>query len=458
LREREKLKHLQYKLNERVDVLRAMEPTAFLALPATDFSPAPPPPPVAEDGDVLHANGAPAHREGLRRRDEMLANARVLAEKYAQLLPPDRPRPPTKKNAMDDTDDEVPAPSALKKAPSKARGMAVFVSAPAEEWEVDDGSEDEFRPEVKKGKKRPKSGKAKGPAPEAVAVAASMSMSMSASTSQADPMDIDGPPPTASPPPSPPSSKPNGKRRHASSPAPTVETSASASVALSTKPKRKPQQRAPTLCHLERAAQHRASGRRAPRNVQPFGMDIPGSLELRLLFDFPAWAHPQDRDSGWAARDGEDHMVGDDGNEDEEEDGDPPDIVGIVPAATPPPPQPQPVSRPGRGRKPKAKPALVVESGRGRAAQGAPDGPVHGRTRPALVDSAGTRCADVAQARFSGGPRRSGDADTAISRQVISDTQLYRSHHYRPASSAPIFSFSLLFCSVAVLCCLGSLK
>jgi hypothetical protein len=341
-----------------------MEPTAFLALPATDFSPAPPPPPVAEDGDALHANGAPAHREGLRRRDEMLANARVLAEKYAQLLPPDRPRPPTKKNAMDDTDDEVPAPSALKKAPSKARGMAVFVSAPAEEWEVDDGSGDEFRPEVKKGKKRPKSGKAKGPAPEAeaVAVAASMSMSMSASTSQADPMDIDGPPPTASPPPSPPSSKPNGKRRRASSPAPTVETSASASVALSTKPKRKPQQRALILCHLERAAQHRASGRRAPRNVQPFGMDIPGSLELRLLFDFPAWAHPQDRDSGWAARDGEDHMVGDDGDEDEEEDGDPPDIVGIVPAATPPPPQPQPVSRPGRGRKPKAKPAPVVES------------------------------------------------------------------------------------------------
>lgn len=41
LREKEKLKHEQYKLKERIDQLRAMDGGAFLSLPATSFSPAP---------------------------------------------------------------------------------------------------------------------------------------------------------------------------------------------------------------------------------------------------------------------------------------------------------------------------------------------------------------------------------------------------------------------------------
>lgn len=110
-REKEKLKHLHYKLKERIEQLRAMDISAFLALPASAFSD---PPHIVDDGaddhmvtdepphplDFLpgaHINGAAAHREGERRRAEMLANAMVLEEKYQQLLPPDRIKPQARK-------------------------------------------------------------------------------------------------------------------------------------------------------------------------------------------------------------------------------------------------------------------------------------------------------------------------------------------------------------------------
>src|ERR1700735_1921502 len=41
LREKEKLKHEQYKLKERMEQLRAMDGSAFLALPSSSFSPIP---------------------------------------------------------------------------------------------------------------------------------------------------------------------------------------------------------------------------------------------------------------------------------------------------------------------------------------------------------------------------------------------------------------------------------
>ncbi|OJT11199.1 hypothetical protein TRAPUB_12283 [Trametes pubescens] len=97
LREKEKLKHEHYKLKERIDQLRAMDSSAFLALPAADFSDAhdhsPGPSSQQEDEpppDIAHLHGAAAYHEGERRRKEMLETALQLEQRYRTLLPPDR--------------------------------------------------------------------------------------------------------------------------------------------------------------------------------------------------------------------------------------------------------------------------------------------------------------------------------------------------------------------------------
>ncbi|KAG6879476.1 hypothetical protein C0992_002199 [Termitomyces sp. T32_za158] len=95
LREKEKLKHEQYKLKERIDQLRAMDALAFLSLPE-DLFPVPPnqtdPESNDEEGSIFGAqvNGGPNYREGERRRREMLKMAYTLEERYRVLLPPDR--------------------------------------------------------------------------------------------------------------------------------------------------------------------------------------------------------------------------------------------------------------------------------------------------------------------------------------------------------------------------------
>ncbi|KAK1234817.1 hypothetical protein PQX77_001910 [Marasmius sp. AFHP31] len=101
LREKEKLKHEQYKLQQRIEQLRAMDYTAFLSLPASEFSPAPG---RLEDDDGdgpaisslpgAHVNGAAAMHEAERRRAEMLNVAEALEERYKLLLPPERIRKP----------------------------------------------------------------------------------------------------------------------------------------------------------------------------------------------------------------------------------------------------------------------------------------------------------------------------------------------------------------------------
>ncbi|KAI0673780.1 hypothetical protein C8Q78DRAFT_650187 [Trametes maxima] len=98
LREKEKLKHEHYKLKERIDQLRAMDSSAFLILPAADFSAArdgtPGPPDVPDDEQLLdmsNLHGAAAYHEGERRRKEMLETALQLEQRYRTLLPPDKP-------------------------------------------------------------------------------------------------------------------------------------------------------------------------------------------------------------------------------------------------------------------------------------------------------------------------------------------------------------------------------
>ncbi|KAJ4485129.1 hypothetical protein C8R41DRAFT_903805 [Lentinula lateritia] len=85
LREKEKLQYEQYKLRERVEQLRAMDYSAFLALPASSF-------PLFPDGQELDASGqllnGSSVTEGERRKKEMLAVAESLEERYKVLLPP----------------------------------------------------------------------------------------------------------------------------------------------------------------------------------------------------------------------------------------------------------------------------------------------------------------------------------------------------------------------------------
>ncbi|CDO73451.1 hypothetical protein BN946_scf185013.g86 [Trametes cinnabarina] len=99
LREKEKLKHEHYKLKERIDQLRAMDSSAFLALPYSDF--ALPSAPLSHVGSAGHTStdeptdssnlhGAAAYHEGERRRKLMLETALQLEQRYRTLLPPDR--------------------------------------------------------------------------------------------------------------------------------------------------------------------------------------------------------------------------------------------------------------------------------------------------------------------------------------------------------------------------------
>ena len=98
LREKEKLKHEHYKLKERIDQLRAMDNSAFLALPASDFSEPPddlPGPSVQSPSkqqldDFGEPHSTTSYHEGERRRKEMLEVALSLEERYRILLPPDR--------------------------------------------------------------------------------------------------------------------------------------------------------------------------------------------------------------------------------------------------------------------------------------------------------------------------------------------------------------------------------
>ncbi|KAL7285083.1 hypothetical protein ACG7TL_000175 [Trametes sanguinea] len=99
LREKEKLKHEHYKLKERIDQLRAMDSSAFLSLPASDFTPlhdqsAGAGPSGQNDAgehvDSSNLHGAAAYHEGERRRKLMLETALQLEQRYRTLLPPDR--------------------------------------------------------------------------------------------------------------------------------------------------------------------------------------------------------------------------------------------------------------------------------------------------------------------------------------------------------------------------------
>lgn len=128
LREKEKLKHEQYKLKERIEQLRAMETSSFLALPATNFSE---PLGVAHEGEYeetdpglfdlpgAHVNGAATYNEGERRRREMLEIAEALEDRYRVLLPPDRKWQEKKEKAEREKRGKASASASVEPQPEK---------------------------------------------------------------------------------------------------------------------------------------------------------------------------------------------------------------------------------------------------------------------------------------------------------------------------------------------------
>ncbi|KAI0253271.1 hypothetical protein BJV78DRAFT_224666 [Lactifluus subvellereus] len=101
LREKEKLKHEHYKLKERIEQLRALEPSSFLGASDTFFAGSRRPPPHDGEPDAQGSTDAPApsHNEGEWRKRQMLDVAHTLEARYRTLLDtapsraPDLPAP-----------------------------------------------------------------------------------------------------------------------------------------------------------------------------------------------------------------------------------------------------------------------------------------------------------------------------------------------------------------------------
>ncbi|KAL1739982.1 hypothetical protein HDZ31DRAFT_23990, partial [Schizophyllum fasciatum] len=161
MREKEKLKHEQYKLKERLEQIRGMDPQAFLALPASVFTPVP----TTGDNSGEHEGeedeevaiyssvpGAPVSgvvlHEGQRRRSEIVAAAEALAERYRVLLAPEKKKYGTSKDtpevlsarpsiARTETDaprTPIPTPlNRLKTTPSSSKARRVSVATEASE-------------------------------------------------------------------------------------------------------------------------------------------------------------------------------------------------------------------------------------------------------------------------------------------------------------------------------------
>ncbi|KAG1754928.1 uncharacterized protein EDB91DRAFT_1042737 [Suillus paluster] len=115
LREKEKLKHEQYKLKERIEQLKAMDGSAFLGLPATSFPLPSEEVQVEDDEDAdlagAHLDGATICNEGERRRQEMLEVASILEDRYRTLLPSDKKSYFDQKKASRQSSVNIPPPS-----------------------------------------------------------------------------------------------------------------------------------------------------------------------------------------------------------------------------------------------------------------------------------------------------------------------------------------------------------
>ncbi|KAI0281271.1 hypothetical protein BGY98DRAFT_227842 [Russula aff. rugulosa BPL654] len=131
LREKEKLKHEHYKLKERIEQLRALEPSAFLSASDSFFAGSLHTPPQQGNSDAEGGTTdapAPVHNEGEWRKRQMLDVANSLDARYRTLLDtaPSRapdlqaptPPPPT------------PAPPAPAPAPASSIPASPLIHTP----------------------------------------------------------------------------------------------------------------------------------------------------------------------------------------------------------------------------------------------------------------------------------------------------------------------------------------
>lgn len=167
-REKEKLKHEQYKLKERVEQLRIMDSSAFLALPASDFSPAPSVQVDDVDAGIADMNGATAHNEGERRRKEMLDIAFALEARFRVLLPPDRVRKSQSRPAMREDNTITPTTPIFRHSSSEAEMSG-------KEEEVIYADSRNLRQDLIKAKSAEKDSKAESPASASVSRASERS-------------------------------------------------------------------------------------------------------------------------------------------------------------------------------------------------------------------------------------------------------------------------------------------
>ncbi|TFK77409.1 hypothetical protein BDN72DRAFT_953848 [Pluteus cervinus] len=130
LREKEKLKHEQYKLRERIEQLRSMDGSAFLCLEPSDF-----PLRIHTTSSSDEEPPAATIAEGERRRKEMLDIALELEERYRVLLPPDRLK-------------KYPGQPLAAATPSAASDVTMPVAPELQEVKADEGEEVEEEPET----------------------------------------------------------------------------------------------------------------------------------------------------------------------------------------------------------------------------------------------------------------------------------------------------------------------
>ncbi|KAH9166896.1 hypothetical protein EDB89DRAFT_176869 [Lactarius sanguifluus] len=126
LREKEKLKHEQYKLKERIEQLRALEPSAFLHVADSFFASSlcPPPHEAGPEQDArANANVAPAqvHCDGEWRKRQILDVANSLEARYRTLLDTAPSRAPEL---------STPTPAPATPAPAPPPKTATPVPAP----------------------------------------------------------------------------------------------------------------------------------------------------------------------------------------------------------------------------------------------------------------------------------------------------------------------------------------
>ncbi|KAI0323010.1 hypothetical protein OF83DRAFT_1279195 [Amylostereum chailletii] len=149
LREKEKLTYEHYKLKERIDQLRSMDPSAFMVVPASTFNDTAPTQ-IPSSVPSIDGLDSPALLEGERRKEQMLEVAESLEGRYRLLLNPD---PDPKRTQEGTPRHQSTSTSALSKPPqalksSQKPGVLQMRGRESDEGTEEDADEKEEEQEV----------------------------------------------------------------------------------------------------------------------------------------------------------------------------------------------------------------------------------------------------------------------------------------------------------------------